>query len=61
MNGLGHAAWDYAEGNRRAVEWGRRQVRAHSQDVLRIDYTASTDKSLKVLAGAAGTGRIVAA
>lgn len=39
-NGLGHAAWDYAEGNRRAAAWGQRQVRPHSSDVLRIDYTA---------------------
>lgn len=39
-NGLGHAAWDYAEGNKRAVAWGEKEVRPKSSDVLRIDYTA---------------------
>lgn len=39
-NGLGHAAWDYAEGNKRAAAWGQKEVRPKSQDVLRIDYTA---------------------
>lgn len=39
-NGLGHAAWDYVEGNRRAAAWGQKEVRPKSQDVLRIDYTA---------------------
>lgn len=39
-NGLGHAAWDYAEGNKRAAAWGQKEVRPKSPDVLRIDYTA---------------------
>ena len=39
-NGLGHAAWDYAEGNKRATAWGEEEVRPNSSDVLRIDYTA---------------------
>lgn len=39
-NGLGHAAWDYAEGNQRATAWGQKEVRPNSRDVLRIDYTA---------------------
>jgi len=39
-NGLGHAAWDYAEGNKRANAWGSKEVRPKSSDVLRIDYTA---------------------
>lgn len=38
--GLGHAAWEYAEGNRRAAAWAQKEVRPKSQDVLRIDYTA---------------------
>ncbi len=39
-NGLGHAAWDFAEGNRRAAAWAQGEVRPRSQDVLRIDFTA---------------------
>lgn len=39
-NGLGHAAWDYAEGNQRAAAWGQKEVRPSSPDVLHIDYTA---------------------
>jgi hypothetical protein len=39
-NGLGHAAWDYAEGNKRASAWGKGEVRPNSHDVLRLDYTA---------------------
>jgi len=39
-NGLGHAAWDYAEGNRRAAAWGAGEIRPRSQDVRRIDFTA---------------------
>ncbi len=38
--GLGHAAWDYAEGNRRAAAWGKGEVRPPSQEVLHVDYTA---------------------
>jgi len=38
--GLGHAAWDYVEGNKRAAAWGQKEVRPKSRDVLRIDYTA---------------------
>jgi hypothetical protein len=39
-NGLGHAAWDYVEGNRRGDAWEKLQVRPDSKTVRRIDYTA---------------------
>jgi len=39
-NGYGHAVWNYAEGNRRGVEWEKFQVRPASRDVRHIDYTA---------------------
>lgn len=39
-NGLGHAAWDYAEGNARSDAWFRKQVRPRSSDVRKINYTA---------------------
>lgn len=38
--GLGHASWEYAEGNARANRWFREQVRPDSKEVRRIDYTA---------------------
>ncbi len=38
--GLGHAAWDYKEGNARGDAWAREQVRPDSRTVRRIDYTA---------------------
>lgn len=38
--GLGHAAWDYQEGNRRGDAWVALQVRPASRRVRRIDYTA---------------------
>lgn len=40
-DGLGHAAWDYAEGNRRAGLWEMEQVRPASHNIRRIDYTAT--------------------
>ena len=40
-DGLGHAAWDYAEGNTRGTEWALRQTRPDSREVRRIDYTAT--------------------
>jgi len=40
-NGLGHAAWDYAEGNRRGEEWFRNRSRPKSQSVRHVDYTAT--------------------
>lgn len=39
-DGLGHAAWDYAEGNARGDAWVNRQVRPDSSTIRRIDYTA---------------------
>lgn len=39
-NGLGHAAWDFAEGNARGEAWVQRQVRPDSRSVRHIDYTA---------------------
>jgi poly(3-hydroxybutyrate) depolymerase len=44
-NGLQHAAWNYAEGNRRAAEWSKSQVRPSSRDVRRIDFTALDRKT----------------
>lgn len=38
--GLGHAAWDYTEGNKRAEAWHVQQVRPRSQDVRRLLYSA---------------------
>lgn len=38
--GLGHAAWDYAEGNARGAAWVTRQVRPASRSIRHIDYTA---------------------
>lgn len=40
-NGLGHAAWDYAEGNTRGTEWALRQIRPDPREVAHIDYTAT--------------------
>lgn len=39
-NGLQHAAWNYTEGNNRALAWMRDQVRPEFRDVRRIEYTA---------------------
>jgi pimeloyl-ACP methyl ester carboxylesterase len=44
-NGLQHAAWNYTEGNNRAAEWSKNQVRPSSRDVRRIDFTALDRKS----------------
>ncbi|MDZ7288349.1 MAG: carbohydrate binding domain-containing protein [candidate division KSB1 bacterium] len=38
--GLQHAAWNYAEGNNRALKWMRDQVRPETREVRLIDYTA---------------------
>jgi hypothetical protein len=38
--GLGHAAWDYKEGNQRAEAWHVRQVRPASNTVKRVLFTA---------------------
>lgn len=39
-NGLGHAAWDYVEGNARSEAWMKQQVRPDSRSIRHIDYTA---------------------
>ncbi len=39
--GLGHAAWDFAEGNARGNEWVIRQVARPAKEVRSIDYTAT--------------------
>ncbi len=44
-DGLQHAAWNYTEGNARAAEWSKSQVRPKSRDVRRIDFTALDRKS----------------
>jgi poly(3-hydroxybutyrate) depolymerase len=46
-NGLGHAAWDYAEGNRRGEEWYRGKSRPDSRSVRHIDYTATDGGALR--------------
>jgi hypothetical protein len=38
--GLGHASWDYAEGNQRGDAWVAPKVRPVSRTVRRIDFTA---------------------
>lgn len=38
--GLGHAAWEYAEGNARSAAWAADQVRPESRAVRRLDFTA---------------------
>jgi pimeloyl-ACP methyl ester carboxylesterase len=44
-NGLQHAAWNYADGNRRGQEWFIDQVRPDFRSVRRIDYTALDRKA----------------
>ncbi|MBN1895248.1 hypothetical protein JW906_12170 [bacterium] len=44
-NGLQHAAWNYADGNRRGQEWFISQVRPDFRNVRRIDYTAVDRKA----------------
>ena len=44
-NGLQHAAWNYAEGNRRGQEWFISQVRPDFRSVRRINYTAVDRKA----------------
>jgi dienelactone hydrolase len=43
--GLQHAAWNYADGNRRGQEWFIHQVRPDFREVRRIDYTAVDRKA----------------
>jgi len=38
--GLGHAAWNYEQGNARAAAWFPQQVRPASKGVRRLDFTA---------------------
>jgi len=38
--GLGHAAWEYREGNQRGDAWAQEQVRPDSRTVRHLDYTA---------------------
>ncbi len=40
-NGLGHASWNYREGQDRANAWAPRQVRPAPTAVRRIDFTAT--------------------
>ena len=46
-NGLGHAAWDYREGNERGAAWVRHQVRPASRTVRHIDYTATDGNAMR--------------
>ncbi len=39
-NGLQHAAWNYSEGNNRALQWMYDQVLPEFRDVKQIEYTA---------------------
>lgn len=39
-NGLGHASWNYAEGNARSAAWAVQQTRPDSRTVRRLDFTA---------------------
>ena len=39
-NGLGHAAWDYKEGNERGAAWVGRKVRPDSRAVRHVNHTA---------------------
>ena len=38
--GLGHAAWEYHEGNARSAAWAALQVRPDPRSVRRLDFTA---------------------
>jgi pimeloyl-ACP methyl ester carboxylesterase len=46
-NGLQHAAWNYADGNRRGQEWFINQVRPDFRAVRSIDYTAVDRKACR--------------
>lgn len=46
-NGLGHAAWDYREGNERGAAWEKFQVRPESRTVRHLDYTASDGGAMR--------------
>lgn len=45
--GLGHAAWDYAQGNARGAAWVLRQKRPDSRTVMQVDYTATDGGALR--------------
>lgn len=45
--GLQHAAWNYTEGNNRALKWMYDQVRPESREVRRIEYTATDRQAYK--------------
>ncbi len=45
--GLQHAAWNYVEGNNRALKWMYDQVRPESREVRNIDYTATDRQACK--------------
>jgi poly(3-hydroxybutyrate) depolymerase len=45
--GLQHAAWNYTEGNNRALKWMYDQVRPESSEIRRIDYTATDRQACK--------------
>ena len=46
-NGLGHAAWDYKEGNERGAAWEQLQVRPESRTVRHVDYTATDGAAMR--------------
>jgi hypothetical protein len=46
-NGLGHAAWDYKEGNARGAAWVPQQVRPGSRTVRHVDYTATDGGAMR--------------
>jgi predicted esterase len=39
-NGLQHAAWNYTEGNNRALQWMYHQVHPENRDIRMLEYTA---------------------
>ncbi|EDY83103.1 hypothetical protein VDG1235_2727 [Verrucomicrobiia bacterium DG1235] len=45
--GLGHAAWNYAEGNSRSDLWFREQVRPDSRTVRNLNYTAFDGEAMR--------------
>jgi hypothetical protein len=45
--GLGHAAWDYVEGNARAATWAKGIARPSSREVRRVDYTAMDGRATR--------------
>lgn len=47
VTGYGHASWDYAEGNARAKQWSKNQVRPDSRSVRLLNYTAFDSKAIR--------------